>query len=88
MEMDNRFLDFMIKIEKKLGWQFGCNDESTSELLTKFSSKVKARPIQETEDSSMCVYSWMICARHRIEPSSHSKLVLHMKAISLRRHQT
>ena len=58
MEVDNGFL--RLKLEKTIWWwQFGCNDE----LVTKFPWEVNIRSIQETEDLSICVGSWMICIR-------------------------
>ena len=53
-----------MKLEKAIWWwQFGCNDEWTPELVTKFSWEVNIRSIQKTEDSGMSYGSWMICVR-------------------------
>ena len=61
MEVDNR----LKSREKKTiwWWQLKCNDEWTHESASKFSSEVNARSIQETEDSSICIGSWMVCVR-------------------------
>ena len=76
MEADNRLLDWNWK-KSCWWWQFGCNDESTPELVTKFSWEVKTRSIKETENSSMCFGSLMVCVRpywpiksFKIDPSN------------------
>ena len=40
-------------------WQFGCKDEWTPDSMTKFGVKVKIKSIQEDDELSLCVSSWI-----------------------------